>query len=117
MEVIWVHTEMKKKTFSNMAWQFFEDMLKQTPECLTEEVQVGSSQPSEGPQFPGNILNAVKSTHPAMTDMAAHAEIVVEQSIVPKVADGTWAGEAFGPGSDSLWHQYGQDMGSESRLR
>ena len=110
-------TDMGKKTFENMAWQFYVDMLKQTPACLTEEEHLGS-QPSEPPRFIGTIMNAVKSMDPGLTDMCAHAEIAVEQQIVPKVADGTWAGEAFAEaGADHLWNEYGQDMGSESRLR
>ena len=115
MGVLWPETEMKKKTFFHMAWQFFVDMLKKTPECLTEAVQ-RSSQPSEAPQASCSLINAVRSIHPAMTDMEAHAEVAVEQEVVPKVTDGTWAGEAFGPAADHLWHQYGKDMGSTSRL-
>ena len=116
MDDIWIHTEMKKKTFFNMAWEVFEDMLKQTPECLTEEVQMGS-QPSEAQNCLDKIMKAVRSTNAALTHSEAHAEIVVDQMVVPKVAGGIWAGEAFGPNADNLWHQYGQDMWSESRLR
>ena len=100
-----------------MAWLFFEDILKNKPDCWTEEKKEGSSQASETPKFRASILNAVKIAHPAMDDMGVHAEIVVDEFIVPKVAAGTWAGEAFGPGSQKLWEQYGTDMGSESRLR
>ena len=108
---------MKKNKFHNMAWLFFEDILKDTPDCWTEEKKESSSQASEAPRFRCTILNAVKVAHPAMDDMGVHAEIVVEEFIVPKVAAGTWAGEAFGPGSEKLWYEYGKDMGSESPLR
>ena len=116
MYCIWVQTEMKKNTFYNMAWEFYADMLKQTPECLTEEVQMGS-QPSEAQKCLDKVMKAVRSTNAALTLSEAHAEIVVDQMVVPKVADGIWAGEAFGPNANNLWHQYGQDMWSESRLR
>ena len=116
MHCIWAQTEMKKNKFYNMAWEFYADMLKQTPECLTEGVQMGT-QPSEAQNCLDKVMKAVRSTNAALTHSEAHAEIVVDQMVVPKVADGIWAGEAFGPNADNLWHQYGQDMWSESRLR
>ena len=108
---------MKKKKFNNMAWLFFEDILKNKADCWTEEKKEGSSQASEVPKFRASIFDALKVSHPAMDDKDVHADILVEHRVVPQVAAGIWAGEAFGPGQEKLWNEYGHDMGSESSLR
>ena len=114
---MYTRVEMRKKRFRNMAWLFFEDILKEDSDCWTEEKEESESQATTVPTFRANIKDAVKVAHPGMEPIHMHAEIVVEQSIVPKVADGTWAGEAFGEGQHKLWNEYGHDMGSETSLR
>ena len=108
---------MKKNKFNNMAWLFVEDIVKDNEDCWTEEKKEGSSKASEVPKFRASMMDAIKVSHPAMDEKDVHAEILVEQRIMPQVAAGTWAGEAFGPGQEKLWNEYGQDMGSGSSLR
>ena len=117
MEDLYTRIDMEKKRFRNMAWLFFEDILKEDRDCWTEEKKESKREATVVPKFRANIKDALKVTHPGMCPKEIHAEIVVEEKIMPKVADGTWAGEAFGPNQDKLWYEYGHDMGSETSLR